>query len=306
MKRLLAGARGSIHAGLAACQLLFWLPLSAGAAESEKGHGYFSASYQFIHTDGFEATTGKLPVGTTDTHSLNLDFAYHLTDRWAASIGIPFIRKRYQGSVPHDPRLLDPPRDSEFIDDGSYHSNFQDWYLKVSYAAKAGSLRIEPFAALGVPSNDYPFFAASAVGQHLIKFDIGSEFTYSPPISDAWYRLEVSYVFVEETLGVNIDHWRLSAEVGYFFSPRWSGRLFMLMKEGNGLEFPDDFPPPRTDERWYQHDRMIKHNYVNVGLGANWFINERYSLALSALTTIDAEQVFPVEYAFTVGIARSF
>lgn len=307
MKTHPAAARGSFPAGLVFCAFLFGVPWHVSAAGSEKGSGYFSASYQFIHTDGFEATTGKLPVGTTDTHVLNLDFGYHLTDKWSASLGIPLIRKRYQGTVPHDPRVLDPPRDSEFIDDGSYHTNFQDWYLKVSYLARNhGRWRIEPFAALGVPSNDYPFYAASAVGQNLTEFEIGADITYMPPISDAWYRLEIGYVFVEETLGVSIDHWLVNAEAGYFFTPRWSGRMFMMLKKGDGLEFPDDFPPPRTGERWYQHDRMIKHNYLNVGVGANWSINGRYAMSLSALTTVDAEQVFPVEYAFTVGLAYSF
>lgn len=292
------------RSALLICLLLTSLPPTLCAAEVERG--YFAASYQYIRTDGFEATTGKLDVGTTDTHSLNLEFGYHFAERWAVAVGIPLIRKRYRGPVPHDPRLLDPPRDSQFIDDGRYHTDFQDWFFKLSYLAREGVLRIEPFAALGVPSNDYPFFGASAVGQNLNKLDVGAEFTYTPPISDAWYRLDLSYVFVEETLGVNIDHWRIHAEAGYFFSPRWSGRIFVLAKEGNGLNFPDNFPPPRTGERWYQHDRMVKHNYVNAGVGVGWMFDPRYRLSISALTTVHGDQVFPVDYAFTIGISRSF
>lgn len=67
-----------------------------------------------------------------------------------------------------------------------------------------------------------------------------------------------------------------------------SGRIFFLLKDGNGLDFPDDFPTPRTDERWYQHDRMVKHNYMNVGVGLDRGINEKYSLssATMALTRL--------------------
>ena len=307
MKTRPARARGPIPAILVLGLFLCGLPWPASAEVGAKGSGYFAATYQFIHTDGFQASTGELPAGTTDTHVLNLDFGYHLTDKWFATLGIPLIRKRYQGGSPHDPSQLDPPRDSEFIDDGSYHTNFQDWYLKLSYLAwNDRSWRIEPFAALGVPSNDYPFFAASAVGQNLTEFEIGADVNYTPAISDAWYRVELAYVFVEKTLGVSVNHWLVNAEAGYFFSPRWSGRLFMLLKKGDGLDFPDDFPPPRTGEQWYQHDRLVKHNYLNVGAGINWFINERYSLNFSALKTVDADQVFPVEYAYTVGMAYSF
>ena len=136
--------------------------------------------------------------------------------------------------------------------------------------------------------------------------DLGSRFIYQPPFSDAWYRLDISYVFVEETLGVNIDHWRINAEVGYFLNPRWSLRGFLLIKEGDGLVFPDDFPPPRTDERWFQHDRMVRHNYVNAGLGLDWNVNQNYQLGVSALTMVHADQVHIVDYAFTLSVARFY
>lgn len=291
-------------AGWLACLLL---PLACvHATAGEAGHGSFSVSYQVIHTDGFEATTGKLDVGTTDTRVVNLTARYHLTDRWTTTLGIPLIRKRYQGGVPHDPRLLSPPRDAPFIDDGNYHTSWQDWFFKAGYLAHTGPLQIEPFLAVGVPSQDYPFFAASAVGQNQTKVELGVDFLYTPGLSDAWYRLELGYVFVEEVLDVSTDHWRLDVELGYFFSPRWSARVFLLLKEGDGLNFPDDFPLPRTGEQWYQHDRMVKHNYLNLGLGADWAINDRYSLSMSALKTINGDQIFPVEYAFTLGLTRSF
>jgi len=273
---------------------------------SEAGHGHFFVSYQFIHVDGFEATTGELPIGTTDTHTLNFELDYQLNDRWGFDIGIPLVRKRYQGPGAHNPALIIPPQDSKFIDDGEYHTDFQDWHLAVRYRLRDDDWRIEPFAALGVPSNDYPFFAHAAVGQNLLKFDVGSRFIYTPPISDAWYRLDVSYVFVEETLGTNIDHWRVNGEAGYFFSPRLSARVFFLLKEGNGLDFPDDFPPPRNDFYWYQHDRMVKHNYINAGLGLDWTLNDRYQLSFSWMTMVHADQVHIMKYAFTLGIARSF
>ena len=263
-------------------------------------------SYQYIHADGFEASFGKLDIGTIDTHTLNLELDYHLTDHWSLSLGIPLVRKRYQGNFPHDPTALDPPRDVPNIDDGSYHTDFQDWHLGVRYLAVDGLLRIEPFAALGVPSNDYPFFANAAVGQNLWKFDIGASFTYTPGLSDAWYRLDLAYVFVEETLDTSIDHWRVRLEAGYFFSPRWSGRVFVLVKDGDGLRFPDDFPPPRTGEKWFQHDRLIRHNYVNAGLGVDWAFDDRHRLSFSGLTMVHADQVHIVEYALTVGLVRSF
>lgn len=288
------------------------LPLAPAHAateqqETEGGHGHYSISYQYISVDGFESSTGKLPIGTVDTHSVNFDVEYALSGKWTVAAGIPLVRKRYRGPGPHDPLTLEPPRpDVENVDRGDWNTAFQDVHLGVRYLARGGSFRIEPFTFLGWPSHDYPFFGHAAVGQNLWKLEVGSSFTYFPPISDAYYRLNLGYVFVEETLGFSIDHWLMRAEAGYFFSPRLSGRVFVLHKDGHGLKFPDDFPPPRTSELWYQHDRLVKHNYTNVGVGLDWALGDEYRVSSSLMTMTRAEQVHIMEYAITVALSRSF
>ena len=278
-----------------------------GAENGRKGHGHFTVEYQYISVDGFQASTGKIDIGTTDTHTLYFELDYNVTDRLAVVVGLPLIRKRYQGNFPHAVAGLDPPNNTApFIDDGKYRTEWQDWHLGVRYLAKEGPLSIEPFVSLGVPSSDYPFFANAAVGQNLNKLDVGADFTYVPPISDAYFRLGIGYVFVEETLGTNIDHWRINGDAGYFFGPRLSGRVFFMLKTGNGLVFPDDFPTPRTGERWYQHDRTVKHNYMNVGVGLDWAINEDYALSTSIMTQTWAEQFHIMDFATTIALTRSF
>jgi hypothetical protein len=283
-------------------------PAPAADPESRAGHGHVSATYQYINVDGFQSSIGKLPIGSVDTHSLNLEVDYYLNDRITLLAGIPFVRKRYQGPGQHNPLLLAPPRpEIENVDQGNWNTDFQDFHLGIQYLAfDSPTWRIQPYAFLGVPSNDYPFFGHAAVGQQVLKFDVGSSVSWYPPISDAYYRLNLGYVFVEKTLGVNINHWLVGAEAGYFFSPRITGRVFVLLKRGHGLTFPDDFPLPRTDERWYQHDRMVKHNYMNVGLGLDWSLNEKYRLTTSLLTMTWAQQVHVMRYAVNVGITRSF
>ncbi len=278
----------------------------AEATEADEPRGVFTVGFQFIHTDGFEGTQGMVPLGTTDAKSINFDLYYRINDRWSVELGIPLISKRYQGPGPHVPAALDPPKNAPFIDTGDYHTYFQDWRFGVSYLLRDEPVGIEAFAAYGLPSNDYPFFAQSAVGQNLNKFDIGFAFSYAPPLSDAYYQLDISRVFVEKTLGVSIDHWRVNGEVGYFFSRRLTAYGFFMIKQGDGLEFPDDFPPPRTTEWWYQHDRMVKHNFINVGLGIGWLVNDRYQLDLSGLTMVHADQVHIMKYAFNISVSRSF
>jgi len=279
----------------------------AEATGARAGHGHVSASFQVIRIDGFESSVGLLPIGTADTQSLNIEVDYNLTERLSISIGLPYIRKRYNGSAAHDPLALDPPRpEIENVDIGDWNSSLQDFHLGLRYLMRDGPLSIEPYVYLGAPSHDYPFFGHAAVGQNLLKLDVGSDFLWTPGLSNAYYQLSLGYVFVEETLGVDISHWLVSAKTGYFFSDSISGNVFAQLKKGHGLTFPDDFPPPRISEMWYQHDRLVKHNYMNVGIGLDWRINSKYSLAASVMTMTWAEQVHDMQYTVTIGLSRSF
>ena len=293
---------------LTASALLLFSTLSWAEEDGGRaGHGYVSLSYQYISVDGFEASTGTSPIGTVDTHSLSLEIDYHLTDRLTIAAGIPYIRKRYQGPFPHDPLTLDPPRPwVENIDQGDWNSGFQDFHFGLKYLLKDGPLVIEPFAFYGMPTNNYPFFGHAALGQQLWKFDVGSSFFYFPGLSNAYYRADIAYVFVEKTLGTSINHWKIFGEAGYRFSEHWTGRLFFLLKDCKGLNFPEDFPPPRTTELWYLHDRLIKHNYLNVGIGIDWNLDSGYQISANFMKQPWQEQVHKMEYAFSVGISRGF
>lgn len=271
-------------------------------------HGSIAVSYQYQTADSLQSTVGEIDIGPVDTHSLNLEIVYSLTNRWTLVAGLPYVLRRYQGPLQHDPLLLDPPRpDIENVDQGDWNAAFQDFYLGASYRAIEGpTFAVEPHLFLSVPSHDYPFFGNAAVGQGQKRIEIGSSFTLAPGLSDAYYGLDVSYAFVEQVLNTNVNHWRINAEIGYFFAPRLTGRVFALVKEGNGLDFPDDFPPPRTDERWYQHDRIVKHNYVIAGVGLDWLLSDRYEISASLMRMTHAEVIHIMDYAIDLTLSRSF
>ncbi|NNE61948.1 MAG: hypothetical protein HKN35_13725 [Woeseia sp.] len=292
---------------------LLLLSLSANAAEGEsrKGSGQFAVTYQFNSTDGFESAIGALPIGSIDTHVMNFELQYALTDRLTVIAGIPYVRKRYNnGPLPHDPALLDPPRPYiENVDDGSWNSDFQDFNIGAKYRLKDGAFSVEPFVFLGVPSQEYPFYGNAAVGQQLTRLQVGSSLMWYPGLSNAYYGADIGYVFVEETLGVSVNYWNIRAEAGYQFGQRLTGRLFGLLKKGSGLSVPTDFPgfPTQlTDELWYQHDRLLKHNYLNIGIGIDWALNEHYSVSSNYMEMVWEDQVNILDYAFTLSLVRSF
>lgn len=292
---------------------LLFLTSNVNATEGEprKGSGQIVLTYQFNSTDGFESDIGKLPIGSIDTHVMSVELEYALTDRLTISAGIPYVKKRYNdGPLPHDPLLLDPPRPYiENVDDGDWNSDFQDFNIGARYRVKEGAFSVEPFAYLGVPSQEYPFYGNAAVGQQLTRLQVGSSFMWYPGLSNAYYRADIGYVFVEETLGVSVNYLNVRAEVGYQFGPRLTGRLFGLLKKGSGNSVPTDypgFPDQLTDELWYQHDRMLKHNYLNIGIGLDWALNEHYSISSNYMEMVWEDQVNVLDYAWTFSIARAF
>jgi len=291
--------------------LLLTSNVNATEVESRKGSGQFVLTYQFNATDGFESSIGDLPIGSIDTHVMNFQLEYALTDRLTVIAGIPYVRKRYNnGPMPHDPLLLDPPRPYiENVDLGDWNSDFQDFNIGAKYRVREGTFSVEPFVYLGIPSHEYPFYGNAAIGQQLTRLQVGSSLMWYPGLSNAYYRADIGYVFVEKTLGVSVNYLNLRAEAGYQFGPRITGRLFGLLKKGSGLSVPDDFPgfPGQlTDELWYQHDRLLKHNYLNIGIGLDWVLNDHYSVSSNYMEMIWADQVNILEYALTLSVARAF
>ena len=291
--------------------LLLTSNVNATEAESRKGSSQFVLTYHFNTTDGFESSIGDLPIGSIDTHVMNFELQYALTDRLTIIVGVPYVRKRYNnGPLPHDPLLLDPPRPYiENVDLGDWNSDFQDFNIGAKYQIREGAFSVAPFVNLGIPSNEYPFYGNAAIGQQLTRLQVGSSLMWYPGLSNAYYSADISYVFVEKTLGVSVNYWNIRAEAGYQFGARMTGRLFGLLKKGSGLSVPDDFPgfPDQlTDELWYQHDRMLKHNYMNIGIGFDWVLNDRYSVSSNYMTMIWADQVNILEYALTLSVARTF
>jgi len=291
--------------------LLLISNVNAAEVEPRKGSGQFALTYQFNTTDGFESSIGKLPIGSIDTHVMNFELEYALTDRLTVVAGVPYVRKRYNnGPLPHDPLLLDPPRPHiENVDQGDWNSGFQDFNFGLKYRVREGAFSVEPFVHLGVPSHEYPFYGNAAIGQQLTRLQVGSSLMWYPGLSNAYYNADIGYVFVEKTLGVSVNYWNIRAEAGYQFSPRITGRLFGLLKKGSGLSVPDDypgFPDQLTDELWYQHDRMLKHNYFNIGIGLDWVLNDHYSVSANYMEMVWADQVNILKYAFTLSVARTF
>ena len=295
---------------LISCFVLALLGMGTAHAK-QKGDGSLRLEYQYVRTGAFDSSIGELEIGNTDGHALLVSVDYAVTNRWSVSASLPWIKKRHRGALPHDPvndfTNFTPP-DLRLIDDGEYHSNWQDLYVGASYLARQGALTVEPFVAFGFPTNDYPFYGHAAVGRNLWHVPVGAAISYQPYFSDFFFSGDAAYVFTEKTLGTDISHWLIHANVQYFVTPRFVPKVFVNIKHGfQGLSFPDDYDLTDLDnERWYNHDLMIKHNFVNAGVGFDWSFNDQYQLSFSWFKMVDPDQVNIDDRSGTMGVTYHF
>ena len=328
---MIAGATGCRHA--AAISLLYLVSGSAHAdgedwsfdspgGNSESGRGHVSVGFQAAHTEGVITGTGVefSEALATDVRSMNIGIEYWLGDQWSLHASLPFISKR----ALNDPgrhnqnRLVVPHPESTFIDDGQYHSAWQDWQLGVAFHTSLGVFDIASHAVFTYPSHDYVFFASAPVGQGLKKLRIGADVSQRIGRSNLHYSVGYSYEFVEriediQVRGVqygniNTDNQYLRLSTWYDFSPRLSARAFANRRTGNGLDNDDvnRIDRAQTSELWYQHDRLLQYNYAIAGLGATWDFNEKWSVSASAATMVWARVNHDMKYAYEIRLLRNF
>lgn len=273
----------------------------------ERGSGSVSLTLQTVEVSHFDTSVSTVDIGSVSTRSAYLEFEYAFANRWLVNFGLPYISKDYDGPAVHDPLLLIPPRPQvSFLDDGRWHSDFQDFNLGLRYLCLNGPTVVEPFARVIIPSHDYPHFAQAAVGQNLWKIEMGADVSHFFAFSDWYYRASGSYTVVEETLDVNVNHFRISGELGYFLTQTLAVHGNVQSKFGRGDDATSFPPATRNDERWYQHDRTSRHSYLNLGVGADWYFADKYQLSAGVLRTVSGRTVHLVDYAISLGLTRNF
>lgn len=266
--------------------------------------------YQYLHTGEYATNFGPMDIGETDTHVVMLSGVAPLGERWEVFGSIPYVSKRHQGQGAHNPNVefaTYAAPDLRVIDDGEYHGGFQDVTIGARYLAVDGPLSVSPFLSFGTPMSNYPTYGNAAIGKQLWELATGISLEFTPYFSDWTFQADISYVFSEEVLDVDLDYWFWYASASYFITPRFAPRVFLTERIApNALTFPKDFTQGFDNESWYHHDRTLKHNYLNGGIGFNYIASERYAIQATYFRTIEPDNIVEVEYAFTLGLNYSF
>jgi len=116
----------------------------------------------------------------------------------------------------------------------------------------------------------------------------------------------------EKVLGVNLNYWLMYFSASYYVTPRFAPKIYLRKRvTPDGLRYPEDFTDDYSlddfDNEWfYNHDRTIKHDYLDAGVGFDYVINERYVVSGAFYKTVKTDNVARVDYAFTFGLTRNF
>ena len=304
--------------------LALCFPVSSPAQSQQKGDASLRIEYQYIGTGAYEAETFSADYWTTDSQVLMLSGDYAFNERWTVYAALPYVRKRFvpapndpYGGDPHNPN--DPywidfvPPDTRFWDDGEYHGDLQDLSFGLLYKAVDGpAWTVSPYIGYAVPASDYPFFAKAAIGQNLWNFPVGVDVSFIPYFSDWHFRGNLAYVFSEKPLGYNVDYWLGFLSAGYWFRPDLSIDLFATAKylvDGLIIDYdfsenPADYPNSYDNILWWQHDRLIRHRILNLGISIDYYLNEKYQLSGSYYQTVWADQTNEVDDAYSISLTR--
>lgn len=266
--------------------------------------------YQFASSGAIDSPDGPIDLGETTTNVLLLSGTYMLNKRWKISGSIPYVRKRHKGALAHNPFndffTFDPP-DTRIVDDGRWHGGFQDIYVGAQYLAVDGPLAVSPYFSLGGPASDYPIYGNAIIGKHVWEIPVGVNIHFTPHFSDWSFGADISYVFSEAVLGVDLDYWLLHASVGYHITPRFASRIFLVKRIApNALELDDAFFGDWDNEAGFHHDRILKHAYLNGGIGFDYIVSDRYSISGSYYETIDQDVIANTDSAFTFALTHRF
>jgi hypothetical protein len=305
------------------------LPVSAQLFVPAQGEGSVSATIQVV-TDHWHLTDRGDRAGQSNitSNSVFLKLDYGLTDRLAVTLNVPYVQKRFRappgGAPAHDPDPFNHHHDGhehehvEELDDGQFHGHWQDWGVGVRFAWLKDPLMVTPFLNYSWPSHDYTFFAHAAPGTRQKRTQLGIAVgrPFGPPWIDTYAQASYSYTLVEKVLGISVNYSTLHLEMGHHFNDRFSGRLFFTYRKTHGgLDFPSDFPwrgssPAPEDaavrERFLNHDRIQRIDYLNAGLGLAWRVDARHALSLDYLNTLWGENGHEIHNAVSLGLYRSF
>jgi hypothetical protein len=298
-----------------ACVVLIFAGAAAGAAAQafvpDRGEGAVTVLYQSaLVTQHLLASGARIDSGNINSQGMLLDFNVGLGRNFGMSVGIPYIAAKYDGASPHLLRPSEVPLYPTFkvLDNGEYHSTFQDFRLELRYGMHKAGWAITPFVTQIIPSHTYQYLSHSAVGRDIYETQMGA---YTARVLDPLLPrvfLQAGYTLgLEQTID-DIPRQRsiVTFESGYFVRQSMSVRVFALGSlqiTHGGIDIPTGARADYQGILFINHDRISRENLFNFGGGIAVSLSNRTDLVASVTRTFWGENGHAQSAALTFGIS---
>ena len=288
------------------------VPARAQAWLPPQGEGTVSILFSDVLVNTHFFGTQPVDAGRIRSESMLVDVTYGVTDRFAFSVALPLVASQYTGNsnspfaAPH-PQPLYPGVNP--LDDGTYHAVWQDFRFGARYnLVKKRGFALTPFVGSLVPSHGYDTFAHAAAGRDLNELQFGvSAAKVFESVPGVFVQASYSYGIVQQVLDISHNRSMLSAEAGYFVTPkvRVIGLSSGQITHGGidatpGLGFdPIRFPV---------HDEITRDNFLSVGGGVAYAMSEKFDVFGSVVHALAAAQRngHQIDHGLTIGLTWSF
>ena len=188
------------------------------------------------------------------------------------------------------------------IDVGTWHSTITDLQFTVNYQLINGAFGLAPYVGAVIPTHDYTTFGHSAPGRGLneVWFGTYAAISLNEWIPRTYVQVRGNYAFVEEVMGISHDRINATLEIGYFFNPSWNIRVIASEQWTDG---GISVPVPVTDPLFPVHDQLAAEEFINVGGGATWVINDRMSIYGLYMEAIEGTNAHKVDHRVILGFS---
>ena len=299
----------------AICLAQAWTPPKGELNVALTYHNLFVGDH--LNSDGSSFDDGQI-----FTHMMSLDVTYAFTDRLALKVGIPYVGARYDGPSPHA-RMLDPgpvpstPCSPCGIDNGKYHSTFQDFNVDLRYnLIRKRSLVLTPLFDVIVPSHDYTYFAHSAVGRDLREFRLGLNVgkRLDPILPKTFIQAQGSYRIIETVINYHRNGMYDELQLGHFLNSRlalfgigtWSdtfGGFSYDPNVWNSIANTRDAIAAGviTQQQFIHHDQIGHDRQFNAGAGFAFQAKPTTALFMSFTRTVAGANGHALASAVAIG-----
>jgi hypothetical protein len=206
-----------------------------------------------------------LPRGQSVTTSVLAEVDYGVTERFAATLGVPFIFARYTGELPSRSGLA---RD----ECKCWNESFQDFSIAGRYRFGDEFWALTPSARFIVPTHDYAYQGEAVVGPNLKQLLIGVSGTWRlVALPKANIEAGYTYAMVEKpTADTGANRSNATASFGYALTRSVFVHVGALyQKAHSGLTAREIFISA-TPEQQAQADRLLKMRYWHMTGGVSY------------------------------------